>query len=1060
MLLGGNITPASDPYMDALYGPGDVADIMPVVPEEKISNLRCNAGKALIGTTLAFVPTSMMATKATASSRMPVSIPIEVTAEDSPTVVFEGDSLTDGRFGPGEEERKMNEQGVTVLAHRHKTGVPLKHLLTQIDEMPEAIEKTDVIVVAGGTNPSTDTGGDLLEVLRKNNEVGSRDGKQPLQLVPELMGNSPRVNAIGRNPVMRAAVDQANAEGMLVEVVPYYDFSRTIEFTADGVHPRRYGELTDYDREVLVPKIRQRHNELFPVITDTKPDPVIIAEPTPAEVAEVPAESVIVAPTVVAKERVLIDIPAAGTSADTVRRSTTLFDVVSAPARAAPARRLLAIPLAGDEGTVITRPVTGSATPERSSLLVIPATPESQTEVTSTSPPALPKVHDVIKSEPVIVYDSVPAETATPSESESSTTQPGDTTIPPATTDSTSGTDSADQVAAPATTVHETAGGFAIPENTAGRPNAQFLALFDSDFFISGNGDYGAHRVSKRDDPNNPGQKLTYKHAGIDFTQRHPSGWTDVLSPVEGVVVSVDHTTNADHSAAGVNIVIATHMDPDQLAQQGIADSDGIVYIQLRELTNNSIPAELQPGSVLAPGQVVGGFGHNSTTGASEGPHVHMSVTSADPNVDAKGMATKLIDGYSLDPGAFGFRSKEGKIITIDGEDVNHTDTSTVEVEEEVEAAPPSSDTSDSPAAPVTAVAPKEEPKKPPVLLVIPAETTAAPTGDKPKLPLITTVVTHEPHSDTSAPKTVVPGTNPAAPNHSNGRMPQAEDVIEDDEEKAKLAPASGDKQVIPDPATSDTDSTTVDTEPEDAPTAGTVPAVIPAPAAPDDASETSPGTDTTTPPPVEAPPAASDPGTDTVPADTAPAPAISAKEQECIDFSISDSGSINGKLAWDFYRKEAPAIGKPALPSIQVAGLIGNLKAEAGAFDPRQVEIAFSDPPHKSDVMPPNVNSKGQPGYGLIQWTSPSRKDGLQRFADETGRPVNDLTVQLEYTWVELSSPYFIDSSLNPLLAATNIDDATEVITRNYEIPAKINAAVKLRQKYARQWFDHCAEE
>ena len=67
----------------------------------------------------------------------------------------------------------------------------------------------------------------------------------------------------------------------------------------------------------------------------------------------------------------------------------------------------------------------------------------------------------------------------------------------------------------------------------------------------------------------------------------------------------------------------------------------------------------------------------------------------------------------------------------------------------------------------------------------------------------------------------------------------------------------------------------------------------------------------------------------------------------------------------------------------------MGNMQAESGGtFDPRIVEFGFLNsagvisrpgkPETWDDDVPPDRNSKGQPGYGIIQFTSKSLKQGL----------------------------------------------------------------------------------
>lgn len=136
--------------------------------------------------------------------------------------------------------------------------------------------------------------------------------------------------------------------------------------------------------------------------------------------------------------------------------------------------------------------------------------------------------------------------------------------------------------------------------------------------------------------------------------------------------------------------------------------------------------------------------------------------------------------------------------------------------------------------------------------------------------------------------------------------------------------------------------------------------------------------------------------------------------------------GGDNPEKTWNYL------IGK-GFTAIQAAGAMGNLQHE-GRFEPRQVEIAYSDPPHLSDTVPPNIGPQGQPGYGIVQWTSPSRKQGLIDFSAANGLPVNDLALQLDYMWSELEGPYK-NQVLVPLMQATDLAEAVSIWQDRYEV-------------------------
>jgi hypothetical protein len=120
--------------------------------------------------------------------------------------------------------------------------------------------------------------------------------------------------------------------------------------------------------------------------------------------------------------------------------------------------------------------------------------------------------------------------------------------------------------------------------------------------------------------------------------------------------------------------------------------------------------------------------------------------------------------------------------------------------------------------------------------------------------------------------------------------------------------------------------------------------------------------------------------------------------------------------------------VGKGLSP-VQAAGLMGNLQAESG-LDPARVQSTHA-PEGDSDVM--NIN--GHTGYGLAQWTSLGRQQNLHAAAVAAGAKDSDILVQLNYLWTELNGGYK-SSTLTPLLAATDIREATSIVMIHFEAP------------------------
>ncbi len=197
------------------------------------------------------------------------------------------------------------------------------------------------------------------------------------------------------------------------------------------------------------------------------------------------------------------------------------------------------------------------------------------------------------------------------------------------------------------------------------------------------------------------------------------------------------------------------------------------------------------------------------------------------------------------------------------------------------------------------------------------------------------------------------------------------------------------------------------------------------------------------------------------VPITGAPSTPNPASSNSCIKKAAPTilPGSDNAEKVWNYF------VTTQSLPVHVAAGFLGNMQEESH-FEPRIVEYGWlnsrgeesvpGSPSSLDDVIPPNQNEKGQPGYGLIQWTAPSRKQGLRDFAAATNRAESDLTMQLDYVMneikaINLNKEVSIDlygkvTVYEALLATTSVEQASELITRNYEIPGDMEGAVTRR--------------
>ncbi len=159
-------------------------------------------------------------------------------------------------------------------------------------------------------------------------------------------------------------------------------------------------------------------------------------------------------------------------------------------------------------------------------------------------------------------------------------------------------------------------------------------------------------------------------------------------------------------------------------------------------------------------------------------------------------------------------------------------------------------------------------------------------------------------------------------------------------------------------------------------------------------------------------------------------------------------AGKDNEEKAWNF-------LVSKGMSTVQAAGSMGNLKAE-GNFIPDQLEIAFSPPPHKWDKpleLPVPIGPAGQPGLGIVQWTSVGRKAKLLEAANASpAKSVIDIGVQLEFMWTELSGPYKT-AALDPIMKSNDLAEVVKIWQDKYEVGAhfepRMEAATKFMAKY-----------
>lgn len=177
-----------------------------------------------------------------------------------------------------------------------------------------------------------------------------------------------------------------------------------------------------------------------------------------------------------------------------------------------------------------------------------------------------------------------------------------------------------------------------------------------------------------------------------------------------------------------------------------------------------------------------------------------------------------------------------------------------------------------------------------------------------------------------------------------------------------------------------------------------------------------------------------------------------------------------------DVMQKAWKHLIKAGLTEAGTAGMMGNMYSESGII-PGRVEMlclqrlrekgkyytdavytAFVDDGTISRAEFLNPLPGKQYGYGLCQWTSPSRKAGLYDLCKSRKASIGDLTAQLDYLVQELKAQY---TGVWKILTSTSeILTASNRVLIEFESPADTGTAVReIRYGYSKQFYDRYAK-
>lgn len=135
-------------------------------------------------------------------------------------------------------------------------------------------------------------------------------------------------------------------------------------------------------------------------------------------------------------------------------------------------------------------------------------------------------------------------------------------------------------------------------------------------------------------------------------------------------------------------------------------------------------------------------------------------------------------------------------------------------------------------------------------------------------------------------------------------------------------------------------------------------------------------------------------------------------------------------------------------------AAMLGNMQAESAlrANNAQDGMTKLSDAEYTQLVNTGAYSyfSRDSVGYGLCQWTYPTRKAALLRYARSQGASIGDLDMQVNFCIKELKEDF--PALWSFLTSTADLCKATERICEEYERPAYNNVAERLR--YAEKWL------
>ena len=158
-------------------------------------------------------------------------------------------------------------------------------------------------------------------------------------------------------------------------------------------------------------------------------------------------------------------------------------------------------------------------------------------------------------------------------------------------------------------------------------------------------------------------------------------------------------------------------------------------------------------------------------------------------------------------------------------------------------------------------------------------------------------------------------------------------------------------------------------------------------------------------------------------------------------------------------------------IPELGCAAVMGNAMAESGCETNRlqgDFEITRAASRAYTQLVDDGAISRedfvrrgpGGGGYGWLQWTLSSRKEGYYDNAKRLGVSIGSQEAAITWFWEEVHRPEY-QTTLDAILYGTDLREISDTILRRFEMPAdQGTAAAAFREKKARDFLEQFGGE